>query len=238
MANSERSFVDRAQKAQNLHDACVDFTPAYAPPPQGVTLAAFDAKINACVVLNNAAADALVPWQEVVDMRSETAEMIKKTTTQLINYIKGSPAWRSKFTAAKRYADAIRGIKPTRKPPLPPAPNQPPVSQHERGGQSYAELESNWRGLVTLTGGLSGFAPTEDKIKMSTLNGLLSAIHSYNGEFSRKDAALSEAQKDRFKGFFEEEKGLAALFMGVKTNVKGQYGNSSTQWAQVKGAGW
>ncbi len=238
MSDSERSYVDRVSKALTLHDACDGFTPIYAPPPGGVALPAFALKITACDTLNNAARDALVPWQETVDMRAETAGTIKKTTTQLINYIKGGPAWRSKFTAAKRFADAIRGMKPPRKIPPPPAPDQPPATQHERGGGSFAELEANWRGLVTLTGGLSGYAPTEVKIQLGTLNGLLSSMHSLNTEFSRKDAALSEAQKDRFKGFFEEGKGLAALFVGVKTNVKGQYGNQSTQWAQVKGTRW
>lgn len=238
MSDSERSFVDRVQKARSLHDACAGFTPVYAPPPQGVMLPAYFVKITACDAHNNAARDALVPWQEVVEMRSDTADTIKKTTTQLINYIKGSAAWRSKYTAAKRFADAIRGMKPPRKPALPPAPDQPPASQHERGGQSFAELEANWRGLVTLTGGLSGYAPTEVKIQLGTLNGLLSSMHGHNGEFSKKDAALSEAQKDRFKGFLEEDMGLAALFIGVKTNVKGQYGNTSTQWAQVKGLRW
>ena len=238
MPDSEKSFSDRAQKARDLHAACAGFAPAYVAPPQGVTLAALDSKITLCENLNNAVVQESSAWSGAVEQRSATAAIIKTTATQLLNYLKSSSAWKSKCPAAKRFADAIRGIKHPRKPAAPPVPGETPATLRQRGGQSYAELETNWRGLVNLAVGLPGFAPSDTKIQAGTLNGLLSSIKGLNGQISGLEAALSEAQLDRLKAYFQAEAGLEFLFATVKTTVKGQYGTGSSPWAQVKGMRW
>ena len=238
MPDSEKSFSDRAQKARDLHAACSGFSPVYTPPPLGVTLAAFMQSIIACEALNNAVVVHESNWSDAVEQRINTAATIKTTATQLLNFIKSSTAWKSKCPAAKRFADAIRGIKHPRKPAAPPVPGETPATVRQRGGQSYAELETNWRGLVNLATGLPGFAPTDAKIQAGTLNGLLSDIKGLNGNISGLEAALSEAQMDRLKAYFKEEEGLEFQFTKIKTTVKGQYGTSSSQWAQVKARRW
>ncbi len=238
MPDSEQSFSDRAQKARDLHAACSGFAPVYTPPPLGLTLAAFMQKIIACEALNNAVVAHNANWSDAVEQRITTAGTIKTTATQLLNYIKSSTAWKSKCPAAKRFADAIRGIKHPRKPAAPPVPGETPATLRQRGGQSYAELETNWRGLVNLAVALSGFAPTDVKIQVGTLNGLLSSIKGLNESISGLEAALSEAQMDRQKAYFKEEEGMEFQFTTIKITVKGQYGTSSSQWAQVKGSRW
>jgi hypothetical protein len=238
MADSEKSFSDRAQKSRQLHDACAGFAPVYAPPAGGTTLGTFMTKIQACETLNNMVTGNGSIWSEAVTQRISVTKTIKATTTQLINFIKGSTTWKSKLPAAQRFANAIRGMKPPPKPLPPPPPGTPPKKRRERGGQSFAELETNWRGLVTLATGLPGFAPTDSKIQASTLNGLLSSIKNLNDTIPGQEAALSESQQDRYKAYFEPEKGLEDLFKNVKTIVKGNYGSTSSQWAQVKGMKW
>lgn len=238
MAESEKSFSDRAQKARGLHDAAEEFAPVYAPPSGGTTLAAFMTKITACEGLNNAVGGNDVVWSDSVTQRITLTKTIKATTTQLINYIKSSSTWKSKLPAAQRYANAIRGMKPPLKPLPPPPPGTPAKKRRERGGQSFAELETNWRGLVTLATGLPGFAPTDLKIQAGTLGGLLSALKGLNDAIPGQEAALSESQQDRFKAFYQPELGLEDLFQSVKTTVKGNYGSTSSQWAQVKGMKW
>ena len=144
----------------------------------------------------------------------------------------------ARLPAAKRFADAIRGVKTSRKAPPPPVPGAAAAKERQRGGQSYAELEKNWRGLTSLTAGLTGFAPTDAKIQAGTLNGLLSSLASANQQLPGLEAALSAAQQARMVAFFETDKGLADLFQQVKTSVKGQYGVGSPQWGQVKGVRW
>lgn len=238
MADSEKSFSDRAQKARDLHAACAGFTPVYAAPPQGTTLAALDTMIISCETFNNAVEGHDTNWSDAVTQRIGVAKTIKLTSTQLINYIESGPTWKSKFPKAKRFADAIRGIKHPRKPTAPPPPGEPPAKRRERGGQSYAELETNWRGLVALATGLAGYAPMGTEIQLGTINGLLSSIKNLNTTISTLEAALSEAQIERKKAFEAPLTGLAEMFKSVKQTVKGQYGAASTQWAQVKGMNW
>lgn len=238
MAESERSFADRLQKAQQLRDACAGFAPVYSTPPQGTTLPAFTTKIAGCDADHQAVESAEILWSEAVERRTGIADTIRTTATQLLNYIKSSTAWKTKLPKAKQFADAIRGIKHPRKAPAPAPPGGTAPKRRQRGGQSYAELERNWRALVTLAGGLAGFAPTDVKIQLGTINGLLSSIRGVNSEISASEATLGEAQQVRQQGFYEEDAGLESLFLAVKTNVKGQYGTASPQWAQVKGMKW
>ena len=238
MPESEASFSDRAQKARDLHAACAGLNPVYTAPPQGVTLAALDLKIIACETLNNAVVGDGSIWSDAAQQRVSTAATIKTTTTQLLSYIKSSTGWKSKYPAAKRFGDAIRGIKHPRKTAAPPAPGATPAKKRSRGGQSYAELETNWRGLVNLAIGLAGFAPTDLKIQTGTVSGLLSTLKGLNGQISGLEAKLSEAQMDRQKAFYQEESGLEDMFQAVKTTVKGQYGATSSQCAQVKSLTW
>jgi hypothetical protein len=237
MPESEQSFQDRVQKSQVLHDACNGFTPVYLPAPDTTTLASYQTKINAAGPLNNAVNGAASDLSDAITRRVEQVVLIKAATTDLIAYIKGVPAWKARYPKAKQFADAIRGFKPPRKPLPEPAPGEQPAKRNQRGGQSYAEIESNWDALVTLAIALPGFSPQNAAVGAPTISGYLSSIKALNKEVALKETILGEAQRLRQQGFYGEG-GLAELFQEVKGNVKGQYGQSSTQWAQVKGMRW
>jgi len=171
-------------------------------------------------------------WSDAVVQRIDVARTIKPRTTQLLNYILSSTTWKSGQAFRQRdpghqdAAQAAAAAGPARE------------EKRERGGQSYPELESNWRGLVNLATGLPGFAPPDVEIQAGTLNGLLSQLRGLNGSIPALEAALGEAQEDRQKAFYDEETGLPDRFQQVKTTVKGQYGVGSSQWEQVKGMKW
>lgn len=237
MPQSEASYADRVQKARNLYDAVSGLSPVFVPAPGGVSLPTFDAAIDTCDSLVGTVDSAKANWQDAVGRRSTTAKTIQDTTTQLINYIKSSTTWKNMYAAAKRFADAVRGKKATL-PPLPePPPGETPAKRIQRGGESFAELEKNWRGLVNLAIALPGFSPVDVKIQAGTISGLLSSIRSLNEEVSLKEAALSEAQQARYSAFYATG-GLGEMFQTLKVGVKGQYGTTSPQWAQVKGIKW
>ena len=96
MADSEKSFIDRAQKSRNLHAAATGFAPAYVTAPQGTTPAAFLAKIVICEGLNGAVEGGADLWSDKVTQRIATAATIKATATQLLAYIESSPSWKMK----------------------------------------------------------------------------------------------------------------------------------------------
>jgi hypothetical protein len=237
MAESEQSYADRTQKSQNLHDACNGLSPAYAAPAGGVTLAAFQGKIDACDELIADVDNATANWRDAVNRRSDVANEIRGTVTNLLAYIKTVPGWKAQYPQAKIFSDAIRGVKTPRKTVTDPQPDEPPARTHQRGGQSYAEIEKSFRGLVNLSLGLGGFAPANAAISAAAISALLSSVTALNEEVSMKESALRETQQLRQAAFYDED-GLAGMFRDVKLNVKGQYGVGSTQWGQVKGMKW
>lgn len=237
MPDSEQSYADRTQKAQNLHDACIGFSPAYSAPSGGVTLAALQSQIDDCddsiATVDGATAD----WRDAINRRMDTTDSIRSVVTDLLAYIRTVPAWKASAPQAKIFSDAIRGVKTPRKPVETPEPDTPTPRRNQRGGQSYAEIEKNFRGLVNLAIGLAGFAPSNTAISAGAISALLSSITALNEEVSVKEGALREAQQLRQASFYDTG-GLADKFRDVKLTVKGQYGVNSTQWGQVKGMKW
>ena len=59
-----------------------------------------------------------------------------------------------------------------------------------------------------------------------------------NETVATADSTLDTAQRKRFALFADEDTGLADKFQAVKNAVKGQYGQSSEQYAAVKGLRW
>ena len=240
MADSEKSFADRVQKTTSLLAAATGFTPTYTPADILFSLTTVTTKNTAAETANNNVAAALSTWSTAVQQRLAQSDLIKARATMLINYIKSNTAWKTQAVRAKQLADAIRNIKIARKTTPPAAPGTPAAAApRQRGGQSYAEIEQNWRSLVSLATSLPGYAPPITNTNLQTLNLTLTVttMATLNDTIATTEEALSNIRQQRLDTYFGPD-GLAVKFAGLKQAIKGQYGPSSAQWTQVKGIKW
>jgi hypothetical protein len=243
MANSERSFSDRLQKARSLSAATALMAPAFQPADVSLGVIPFATHLDSLATAIDDVALALTAFSDAVQLRISDTDKAQSLCTQIVSYVKSNAAWKLQFPRIKQLADKVRLIKQPRKTLPPPAPEPgeptpPPVKQRDRGDGSYVEIEANFRALIAAAAGLAGYAPPDAGIQSATLASLALSLTEDNASIVTTDQALDDAQRARYALFYEPESGLADKFQAIKNAVKGQYGQTSTAWASVKGMRW
>ncbi len=243
MANSERSFSDRLQKARSLSAATAIMSPAFQPADVTLGIIPFDNYLDTVSTSIDDVATALTDFSTAVQQRIFDTDKAQALCTQIVSYVKSNATWKLQFPRIKQLADKVRGIKPPRQTLPPPAPNPgeptPPLAkQRDRGDGSYAEIEANFKALVAAVTALAAYNPPDVAIKAATLGSMALSLSEDNASMAAADQALDDAQRARYALFYEPESGLAAKFKAIKDAVKGQYGQTSTEWGSVKGMRW
>lgn len=243
MPNSEKSFIDRAQKAHALLAAITGFAPAFTPMDNSLTPVHFESFLSAVDYSNIEVGNTKTAFSNAVTARKAASAGAVKLTTQVVNFVQSNSGWKLKFPRIKELADKVRAIHPPRNTPPPPAPlpglpPPPPGKPRDRGDGSYAEIAINFRLMVTAVGVLSGYSAPGTDIDLPALTALAAQLESNNLIVGTADSQLDNAQRARNAVFFYPETGLADKFQTIKKAVKGLYGQSSTQYAQVKGMRW
>lgn len=241
MANSERSFRDRENKARDLCNAITGFTPAFAPPNAAINVANFTLLVAQAKTVNDTVDGISGTYTTDAQTRTDLIKTVRKRVTQALSYIKSNTAWKSSCKAAKMAADKLRGIHPPG-PKLPPPPPEGGASPEEekrrnKGEMAYLELEGHFRKFVGVCEDAPGYAPTAAEITLGTLNGLLSQLSGLNQSLSVQGTQLTKAQQERLILYYQEN-GLEEKFQLVKAAVKGQYGQAGANYAAVKGMKW
>jgi len=85
--------------------------------------------------------------------------------------------------------------------------------------------------------GLSGYAPPDAKISLATLTAHLTTLSELNQTLPAHAQTLADAIVDRQEAYTGAT-GLKFVFAGVKTSVKGQYGQSSLPFTSLSGMRW
>ncbi len=243
MATSERSFPERLQKARLLSAATAIMSPAFQPADVTLGVIPFGIYLESVSVSIDDVATTVTTFSSAIQLRISDTDEAQLICTQIVSYVKSNAAWKLQFPRIKQLADKVRLIKPPRKTLSPPAPepgqSTPPlVKLRDRGDGSYAEIEANFRAFVAAAAGLVGYAPPDVAIQSVTLASMVLSLSENNVSIAASDQALDDAQRTRYALFYEPESGLASKFKAIKDSVKGQYGQTSTEWASVKGMRW
>jgi len=231
---SERSFLDRIQRAEELHTAVTAITPAYAPADVRFSLAALSAAVNAAKAANQAVDEARPPYQDEVTERTAIIKVISPLITQSLAYVKSNTAWAKRYDAIKDLADKVRGVSP---PKVKASGPEPDKKTRNHGERSYVEIAAHLKRYIARLEGLSGYAPPDAKISLATLSGHLATLSELNQAIPAHPQTLADAIVARQEAYTGAT-GLKSVFAGVKTIVKGQYGQSSLPYASLSGMRW
>jgi hypothetical protein len=231
---SEQSFQDRAQRATTLKEAVALMSPAYAPVDAKYSLAAFTTAITAAETANGTVETMRIPFDDQTDDREALTKAIGPLVTQSLAYVKSNTAWAKRYGAVKRAADKVRGVRPYKKKVADPDPD---AKKRQQGERSFVEIAGFFRTYIDRVAALSGYAPTDLKITEDELTDRWTELDGFNKSLPGAAEALADAIADRLEAFT----GAAALkfvFDGVKTSVKGQYGQASPEYQGIKGIKW
>jgi hypothetical protein len=231
---SETSFQDRVQRAGELRAAVVQLAPAYAPPDVKFSLPAFTTAITVAETANGTVESMRIPFTDKTDDREVLVRSIGPLVTQSLAYVKSNTAWAKRYEAVKKAADKVRGVRPTKKKAGDPEPD---TKKREQGERSYVEIAGFFRAYVDRVTALAGYAPPDGRITEDSLNDRYEELNTLNKAIPTASQALADAISDRAEAFTGAT-GLKFVFDGVKTSVKGQYGQGSAQFRGVSGMRW
>jgi hypothetical protein len=231
---SEKSFQDRTQHANELKAAVALMTPAYAPADTKFSLANFTIAITAAEQANGIVEETRIPFDDQTDDREALVKTIGPLVTQALAYVKSNTAWAKRYEAIKKAADKVRGVRPRKKKGADPEPD---AKKRQQGERSYVEIAGFLRTFIDRVVVLPNYAPPDGKIAEDALNDLYDALKALNESLPTAGGALADAISDRLEAFTGPA-GLKFVFDGVKTSVKGQYGQSSAEYLGIRGIQW
>lgn len=239
MTPSERSFADRHQRGQAMHDAIDGFAPAFNPQDSNLAAGAFQSYLNGVEATNDAVSEAEAVLTPLTDERTAAAEALKDKALRVKDHVGANVAWKKHLKAISAAADNVRGYSLPKKVVPPPAGSPPPVPKKARQGarsqQSFADLEKLFGKLLAQVKKVTGYAATVGSGLMITeLTAQDDAFTLLNDNVSEAEETLSEAQRIR-KDFYDGENGLREKMKSIKKAVRAQYGSASTQYAAVVG---
>ena len=231
---SERSFLDRYQKGLTLKGAIETMTPVYDAEDDDFSLVSLDAALAAADDANTAHDEASQPWTNAVADRAALLKQLNPLVTQSLSYVKSNTAWKNRYLQVKAAADKVRGH---RKPPKPAPPDGTTDKTREQGQRGYMEIAGFFRQYLSRLTKLTSYAPSSANITLASLTALSTQFDALNESIPNLEQTLSDAAGDRQRAF-DKVSGLHYVFLGVKTAVKAQYGQSSQEYSQVKGIRW
>ena len=232
---SERTFQDRYQRGTSLRDAVATLAPAYSPPDPKFTLAALTAALAAADAANTAVTDKRALYEDDVSDRQALVKTLGPLVTQSLAHIKGNTAWAKRYDAVKKAADKVRGVRPAA--PKKGADPEPDAKTREKGERSFVEIAAFFKAYLARLSALAGYAPTDDAIKLPALEAAALQLDDLNQSVSALSQDLADAIRDRADAYTGPA-GLKFVFDGVKTSVKGQYGQKSPNYSAVSGMKW
>lgn len=236
---SEKTFVDRLARAGQLGSAVANFTPLFAAVDSRFSIATLDSKMEDAEDANTAVADAKEIYGDVVDQREALAKEIGPLVTQSLAYVKSNTLWKSKFERVKGLADKVRGVRPKKPKATTGEGEETPTVEkaREQGERSYAEIASFFRQYVKRLEDLGGYVPPDTKITLLALGAKRDALEALN-ESAADELEDFRATVTARREAYEGPEGLKFTFDGMKTAVKGQYGQASTQYGEIVGIKW
>lgn len=237
MPNTESSFADRLQRAQQLKAALPTFTPAYSPADERLGTAEFGDFLDEVAALNTRVHDMETAWRDGAAARQELVKDIKARALRVLARVKSHVAWTRQLPPVKSAADALRGYRtPAPKPP----PDQPPAGRRNPATDlSFADIKNLLDKLIAALNRVPNYdtgSPVD--LTLATLNSLATVLDGQNRVMAGLEQGLAAARAPRLAAYESEDvsaPGLRVRMKAIKESVKSQYGSASAEYAQVKG---
>ena len=232
-STSETTFGAKLRNAQDLVTYITGFT-GYAPPRTQETVASMTTLINSLVETN--ATEASQQENYKVAVANRQAAFSKKTGSvdKLLSPIKGAidAQYGKKSTQATTINAIIKKMRATKLINVPADPTKPDqattISQSER---SYGSITQSFNDIINTISQFEGYEPTNNAIKVVTLQTTATQLTTLNNAVIQKIQPLKTTRANRQAQYTD----LKDRVQRIKSYVKSQYGNSSTEYNMIKG---
>lgn len=184
-------------------------------------------------------------WKNATNSREIAFEPLKGLATQLLNTLIAIGANEQTIKDFKTINAKVQGSKLTKADagisdtPVDAAidtangaklPSKKTISTSQ---QSFDNLIDHYDKLIKLLASVPNYTPTENSLKVATLNTLLANLKTANTAAYTKVVSVSNARIARNKVLYDNPDALVKLSKLVKAYIKGKFGAKSPEFAQV-----
>lgn len=230
---TENTFGAKLRRAQDLLTYISGFA-GYAPPRSQESVAGFTTLINSIIATNATGSSQLENYKAAVDARQAAFSKKTGSVEKLLSPIKGAieAQYGKKSTEAVTVNTIIKKMRATKltKAPVDPAkPEQAKtISQSER---SYGSMTQFFNDIVNSLTQFTAFNPSSNALKIATLQTIATQLTALNNTVAQKIQLLKTTRTSRQTQYID----LKDRVQRIKSYVKAQYGNTSTEFNLIKG---
>jgi hypothetical protein len=109
------------------------------------------------------------------------------------------------------------------------------VKKNSVSQMSFDQRKHNFSILLSLASSQSAYQPTEEEIKVITLQNYLNSLQILNEEANKAEQELVMARQQRDEVLYKENTGAIALALQIKAYVKAAMGVKSNEYERIKG---
>lgn len=231
-SQSESSYGARLRKGQDILQFITNF-PGYAPPRPEESITGFDTFLVQISDNNTTETQAQQDYSQNVTLRQKAFLKEDGSVDKLLSPIKG--AVEAQYGKSSREAELISAIiknmRNTKliKPPIDPTATTAPtaISQSER---SYGSLTQYFKDIINTLTQFNSYNPSNPQLTITGLKATATQLDTLNNTVAQKYQALKVA-RDKRRDIYTE---LKDRIQRIKSYVKAQYGNNSTEYRTIK----
>lgn len=232
-STSENTFGAKLRNAQDLINIIQGFA-NYAPPRPLETVANMNVLINNIIATNALTATTTQQYKSAVSARQVAYRGTSTSIEKLLSPLKGAidAQYGKKSPESQSITNSIKTMRSTKlvKSPIDPIKETKvdTISQSER---SYGSIIQSFSNIIASLQLFKDFNPSNNNIKIASLQATVTQVNTLNNSVAQKIQGLKTVQTSRNVLYSElKERGQR-----IKSYVKAQYGNTSTEYNLIKG---
>ena len=238
-STSETGHAKNVANFEYLISFCTGYGTAYNPVKESIKLTVLNTLLAGAKTSLINVNTGLAPYNNALNEREIAFASLSKLVTRIINALDASNVSKQAVSDAKTIARKIQGRRSSQVlPTIPDDPNTPEDESQKSisaSQMSYDLRIQNFEQLIQLLSSITGYAPNENDLKVTTLTTLLADLKTKNSTAISALAPLSNARLSRNTVLYAAETGLVDIAAEVKKYVKSVYGATSPQYKQISG---
>ena len=204
----------------------------YAPQKVILTLSELTALVTEATNLHDDVRNQINSTALAVDQRQLVYENVKPLSTKVINTMGSTNVLAKTIEDAKSINAKIQGTRIKMKAKSDNPEEQTPGNSVSR--QSYDSIYENFKSLNNLVQQDGNYIPTETDVNIAGLTAKETAMFTANQDIASQTNNLSNKRIVRNNRFYVGDESLIAVARGVKKYIRGKYGVTSPQFAQIR----
>lgn len=203
--------------------------PAYAPDAAELTVPQLqDFLANMEDATNQLVADAQAA-QQLINDRQQIFEQTRKLARKIMLYLESNITDEAAIKDVRTHYNDMQSKKVTKVQTINDDGSTSEKS-YSSNRLSYTSMAEHFQKMVERLKTVQGYAPTDNSIRIDTLEDLSSELHNANSSIAASFVTVTNSRNTRDHLMYGKNTGLVDLAMRIKKYLKYKYGTNSDQY--------